>query len=54
MKLVPVSHILFGSDYPFVDTSAGVSGLAKIGLSPRQARAIDRENAERLLPRLKA
>jgi 6-methylsalicylate decarboxylase len=54
MKLVPVSQILFGSDYPFVDTADGVKGLAKIGLSKAQAHAIDRGNAERLLPRLKA
>jgi len=53
MKLVPISQILFGSDYPFVQTAAGVAGLAKIGLSKSQAHAIDRGNAERLLPRLK-
>lgn len=53
MKLVPIQHILFGSDYPFVKTADGVSGLAKIGLSPAQAQAIARGNAERLLPRLR-
>ncbi|HTP83190.1 MAG TPA: amidohydrolase family protein [Alphaproteobacteria bacterium] len=54
MKVVPVSQILFGSDYPFVDTADGVKGLSKIGLSKAQAHAIDRGNAQRLLPRLKA
>lgn len=53
MKVVPIQHILFGSDYPFVQTAADVAGLAKIGLSSSQAHAIARGNAERLLPRLK-
>jgi predicted TIM-barrel fold metal-dependent hydrolase len=53
MKLVPIQHILFGSDYPFVKTADDVSGLAKIGLSAVQAQAIARGNAERLLPRLR-
>jgi predicted TIM-barrel fold metal-dependent hydrolase len=54
MKLVPVSQILFGSDMPFVRAAKGVEGLAEIGLSPEETKAIDRENAMRLLPRLKA
>jgi predicted TIM-barrel fold metal-dependent hydrolase len=54
MKLVPTSQILFGSDMPFVRAKAGVDGLAEIGLSPAEAKAIDRDNALRVLPRLKA
>lgn len=54
MKVVPVSQILFGSDFPFVKTADGVEGLAEIGLSASDAQAIDRGNALRLLPRLKA
>ena len=54
MKLVPIQHILFGSDYPFVPAEADVTGLEKIRLTKGQARAIARGNAERLLPRLKA
>jgi len=54
MKLVPTSQILFGSDMPFVRAKAGVEGLAEIKLSKAAAEAIDRGNAVRLLPRLKA
>ena len=54
MKLVPTSQILFGSDMPFVRAKAGVEGLAEIKLPKAAAEAIDRGNALRLLPRLKA
>jgi 6-methylsalicylate decarboxylase len=54
MKSVPMSHILFGSDYPFVQTADGVHGLAELKLKKKDAEAIDRGNALALLPRLKA
>jgi len=54
MKLVPVSQIMFGSDMPFVRAKAGVEGLAELKLSKATTEAIDRGNAMRLLPRLKA
>ena len=56
-KLVPASHILFGTDYPL----GGGSGLAVSkgltengGFSEAELRGIDRENALELLPRLKS
>ena len=54
-KLVPVSHILFGTDYPL---GAGVEVVAKGlkdngGFSASELRAIERENAVALLPRFK-
>jgi 6-methylsalicylate decarboxylase len=56
-KLVPTSHILFGTDFPL----GGGSGVAVSkgliengGFSESELRAIDRENALELLPRLKA
>ena len=56
-KLVPASHILFGTDYPL----GGGSGLAVSkglmdngGFSESELRGIDRDNALELLPRLKA
>ena len=56
-KLVPASHIVFGTDFPL----GGGSGLAvSKGLidngnfSESELRGIDRENALELLPRLKA
>ena len=48
--IVPNSHILFGSDYPFVP-EATVLGLEKLGLAPDDLRAIERGNAQALLPR---
>lgn len=47
--LVPDSHILFGSDYPFFPISAAVEGLAKLDLTPDLLHAIERGNAEALL-----
>jgi len=54
MKLVPTSQILFGSDYPFVRIAEGAAGMAQVGLSASDLRAIGRDNAAGLLPRLKA
>ena len=54
MELVPLSNVLFGSDYPLRPASEAVEGLT--GYKPftdAQRRAINRENAERLVPRLK-
>ena len=56
-KLVPVSHILFGTDYPLGGGSAAqvAKGLADNGgFSESEIRAINRANALELLPRLKA
>lgn len=50
-KLVPDSHILFGSDFPYFSITATVSGLQKLELPPTLLRAIERENAQALLPR---
>jgi predicted TIM-barrel fold metal-dependent hydrolase len=55
LKLVPVSQVLFGTDFPSGGSiEAGVAGLTEYGLSAGDLRAIERENALRLLPRLKA
>ncbi len=51
--LVPASQILFGSDTPFVPVSNTAAELAKFGFSDSELRAIRRENALRLLPRLR-
>jgi predicted TIM-barrel fold metal-dependent hydrolase len=47
--LVPESHILFGSDYPFFPISASVEGLAKLNLPAELLQAIERGNTEALL-----
>ncbi len=53
MKLVPTSQILFGSDYPFVRIAEAAGGMAQVGLSAPDLRAIGRDNAAGLLPRFK-
>jgi predicted TIM-barrel fold metal-dependent hydrolase len=52
LKVVPPSQIVFGTDYPF-RTSAEVSdGLTAQHFPARDLRAIERDNALRLLPQL--
>jgi predicted TIM-barrel fold metal-dependent hydrolase len=55
-KFVPVSQILFGTDYPLGGGSAAIVSkglIANGGFTATELRAIDRENALRLLPRLR-
>ena len=56
LQLVPATQILFGTDFPPGGTSLAVAkSLSDLGLfSESDLRAIDRENALRLLPRFKA
>jgi predicted TIM-barrel fold metal-dependent hydrolase len=49
---VPESQIVFGTDYPYLTTGANLDGLRKL-VTPAQMTAISRDNAVRLLPRLK-
>ena len=53
-NLVPTSQILFGSDYPWVTVGTTAGGMTKLGLSIDDLRAIGRDNAVSLLPRLRA
>jgi predicted TIM-barrel fold metal-dependent hydrolase len=52
MNLVPMSQILFGSDFPFLPTAVTTSGFDGYGLSSDDMQAINRTNATRLFPRL--
>jgi predicted TIM-barrel fold metal-dependent hydrolase len=56
LKLVTIQQILFGTDFPPGGTGLDVANtLVKLGVfSESDLRAIDRENAVRLLPRFKA
>ncbi len=54
MAFMPHSHVLFGTDYPFVKPEAGVAGLDRYKFPAPLRRAIDRDNALRLLPRLRS
>lgn len=48
-----MSHILFGTDYPFAQAATVAKGLADSGFTPADLRAIERDNALELFPRLK-
>jgi 6-methylsalicylate decarboxylase len=53
MKLVPVSQITYGTDYPYFGLGQ-IADLQKLGLSAGDLDAIGHENAMRLIPRLRA
>jgi predicted TIM-barrel fold metal-dependent hydrolase len=53
MKLVKVSQVLFGSDYPYRTGEDHVKGLVDYGYSAADLRAIGRDNAVRLMPQWK-
>ena len=52
-RVVPNAHILFGTDYPFAQAGTVAKGLAAYSFTPAQLRAIERDNALALFPRLK-
>ena len=52
MKIVTPAQVLFGTDFPFRDGAEEIEGLASFRFRPKDLRAIERENALRLLPRL--
>jgi 6-methylsalicylate decarboxylase len=54
LQLVPPSQVLYGTDFPFRDGAEVIGGLSKHGFSAADLRAIDRDNALRLMPQLKA
>jgi predicted TIM-barrel fold metal-dependent hydrolase len=49
--VVPISQIVFGTDYPYRFAGEHVEGIARCGFSAAERRQIDRDNALRLLPR---
>jgi len=53
MRLAPIDHVLFGSDYPLRPASEAVEGVTAYSFTDAERRAIDRDNAERLVPRLR-
>jgi predicted TIM-barrel fold metal-dependent hydrolase len=53
LKLVPVSHSLFGADFPFSSAETVAEGLSEVGLKASDLQSIERENAPELFPRPK-
>jgi predicted TIM-barrel fold metal-dependent hydrolase len=52
LDIVPLSNLLFGSDYPFWTPEITIKGLAGLKLSASDLAAIERNNALALLPGL--
>jgi len=53
-KVIPLSQVVFGTDFPFRGGEEQVASLYKSGFSMQEIRGIERDNAVRLMPRLKA
>jgi predicted TIM-barrel fold metal-dependent hydrolase len=51
-KLVPISQIVFGSDFPYRTSEETVAGLAQ-RFKGQELRGIERDNAARILPGVK-
>jgi predicted TIM-barrel fold metal-dependent hydrolase len=51
-KVAPPSQILLGTDYPFRTAAEVTGGLTAQHFSAKDLRAIERDNALRLLPQL--
>ena len=51
-KFIPISQIVYGTDYPYRSAAEHTKGLAEI-FSGADLRAIERDNALRILPRLR-
>ncbi len=52
-SLVPTTHILFGSDNPYVPLAETAEEMMQVGFSAADLQLIGRDNALALLPRLK-
>jgi predicted TIM-barrel fold metal-dependent hydrolase len=53
VSYIPTSHILFGTDYPFVAVGQTLQELRKATMPIDQLQAIERGNAAALFPRLR-
>ena len=54
LKLVPISQVMYGSDYPYRLGVEAVEGVDTYPFTVAERRAIDSENAIRVMPSLKS
>ena len=50
LKMVSISQVMYGTDFPFRDGAEVNQGIAEWGFKADELRAIERENALKLLP----
>ena len=53
LDLVPISHVVFGTDFPYVSCEENVRSFGNLKLTAGDRAAITRENALRLIPHLR-
>jgi 6-methylsalicylate decarboxylase len=54
-EIIPITQLLFGTDYPIWRTDDSIGGLTKYKeFNDAQRHAVNRGNAERIIPRLKS
>lgn len=53
-KLVAITQLVYGTDFPYRNNEEHIKGLRQCGFSESDLRAIECENAQRLLPRWKS
>lgn len=53
MKMVSISQVMFGSDYPFRDAKEAVDGVVAYKFSASDQRAIENGNAMKMFPNIK-
>ncbi len=54
LKEIPLSQIMYGTDYPYVTGKQNLGPLESQGISASDLAAIESGNAMRLIPRLRA
>lgn len=52
LAFVPITNVLFGTDYPYLPAERGVQGMDSLGFDATDHARISRRNAIALLPRL--
>ena len=53
-KVIPLTQVVFGTDFPFRGGAEQVSSLDSCAFSAKEMRGIESENVLPLIPRLKA
>ncbi len=54
LKMVSISQVMYGTDFPFRDGAEVNKGIADWGFSGADLLAVERENAIKLMPGIKA